>query len=247
MGKIVVGGAAGLLGKSLVRALCAQNDSVIAVDINEQCLKDSFEKEIDSGKLSLQAVNLTDEEQVITFFGEQEGLTGAVNCSYPRNQSYGAHFYDVSLSSFNENVSLHLGSSFLFAQQCAKYFKQHSTQFSLVNVASIYGVVAPDFSVYNGTSMTMPVEYAAIKSAVIHLNKYVAAYVNDSRFRVNSVSPGGIKDGQPEPFLDKYRACTLGKGMLDVEDVIDTIVFLLSPQARYINGQNILVDDGFSL
>ncbi len=98
----------------------------------------------------------------------------------------------MSLDSFNENIALHLGSAFIFTQQCAKYFKNKNTPFTLVNISSIYGVIAPKFEIYNGTPMTMPVEYAAIKSAILHLNKYVVTYVNDSRFRINSVSPGGI-------------------------------------------------------
>jgi NAD(P)-dependent dehydrogenase (short-subunit alcohol dehydrogenase family) len=153
----------------------------------------------------------------------------------------------VSLEDFNENLSLHLGSSFLFMQQCAAYFVRNKTPFSLVNVSSIYGVVAPKFDIYANTSMTMPVEYAAIKSAIIHLNKYIVNYVADSRFRINSVSPGGIFDCQPEPFLQAYKKHTLGKGMLDIKDVIGTILFLLSEQSQYMNGQNLVVDDGFSL
>ena len=93
----------------------------------------------------------------------------------------------------------------------------------------------------------MPVEYAAIKSALIHLSKYAASYIADSRFRVNLVSPGGISDNQPEPFLQAYRTKTLGKGMLDAADITGAIMFLLSDHARFTNGQNIVVDDGFTL
>ncbi|ENO1894603.1 SDR family oxidoreductase, partial [Vibrio vulnificus] len=118
---------------------------------------------------------------------------------------------------------------------------------SLVNISSIYGVVAPKFEIYNNTPMTMPVEYAAIKSAIQHLNKYVVSYVNDSRFRINCVSPGGIFDHQPEAFLQAYKEKTHGAGMLDVEEVVGSVLFLLSEQSRYVTGQNIVVDDGFSL
>jgi NAD(P)-dependent dehydrogenase (short-subunit alcohol dehydrogenase family) len=144
-------------------------------------------------------------------------------------------------------MCLHLGSSFLIMQQCAVYFKNNITPFSLVNIASIYGVVSPDFSIYENTPMTMPVEYAAIKSAIIHLNKYVSEFVHDSRFRVNSVSPGGILDHQPKEFLSKYKNKTHGKGMLLPEEVTSSIIFLLSDQSCYITGQNIIIDDGFTL
>ena len=117
----------------------------------------------------------------------------------------------------------------------------------MVNISSIYGVVAPKFEIYDNTKMTMPIEYSAIKSALLHLNKYVVAYVNDSKFRINAISPGGIFDHQPTPFLDAYKSNTNGAGMLDVSEMIGSVLFLLSDQSRYVTAQNIIIDDGFSL
>ena len=95
--------------------------------------------------------------------------------------------------------------------------------------------------------MTMPVEYAAIKSALIHLTKYMAKYLKDKNVRVNCISPGGILDKQPESFLEQYKSNCLSKGMLDPEDIMGALVFLLSDASKFINGQNIIVDDGFTL
>lgn len=238
---ILVLGACGLLGREVVRSILENGAQVIAVDLDVQGLinKDS--------SITYFNLDVTDEKQVLDFFEMDQVIHGAVNCTYPRNQKYGNHLFDVTLKSFNENLSLHLGSSFLIMQQCAKYFNRNNHEFSLVNIASIYGVKAPDFSIYEKTSMTMPVEYAAIKSAIIHLNKYVSQYVHDSDFRVNSVSPGGIFDSQPKEFLDAYKLKTHGQGMLRVQDVVQTIIFLLSDKSRYITGQNIIIDDGFTL
>lgn len=233
-------GAGGLLGGKVVEAIVANNGQVIAVDINTASI---------TKHESVKCFNLdvTNEEEVKALFNSSLNIQGLVNCSYPRNQQYGQSFFDVSLSSFNENINLHLGSSFLVMQQCAAYFKREKSEFSLVNLASIYGVVAPDFSIYNNTKMTMPVEYAAIKSAIIHLNKYVSEFVGDSKFRVNSVSPGGILDSQPDTFIKAYAEHTHGQGMLSPHQVCGSIVFLLSDNSQYITGQNIVVDDGFCL
>jgi len=193
-------------------------------------------------------VDATKECSVKNCYTQQtKHICGAVNSTYLLNKTYVRHFFEVSLDSFNENLSLHLGSAFLFTQQCAAYFKCKQQPFSLVNISSIYGVVAPKFDIYNNTPMTMPVEYAAIKSAIQHLNKYVVSYVNDSGFRINCVSPGGIFDHQPEAFLKAYKEKTHGAGMLDVKEVVGSVLFLLSEQSRYVTGQNIIVDDGFSL
>lgn len=246
----LVVGASGLLGSKVVESLLHHNSRVLAVDLDVKKLKSRLTEmniDVNSNSLSFQSLDVTDEVAVKSFFENLTELTGAVNCTYPRNKNYGAHFFDVNLDSFNENLSLHLVSSFLFMQQCAAYFKREKKNFSLVNISSVYGVVAPKFEVYENTEMTMPVEYAAIKSALLHLCKYVTAYVEDSRFRVNSVSPGGIFDYQPDDFLVAYKRQTLGKGMLDVSDVIGSIIYLLSDYARYVNGQNIIVDDGFVL
>ncbi|MEZ9411769.1 oxidoreductase [Vibrio lentus] len=247
---ILVAGAGGLLGTRLVPAILAQSGKVIAADINIEAMTEhlvSLGVDVTDENLTLSVLDVTKADSVRQLLATHTNIDGAVNSTYPRNKTYGAHFFDVSLDSFNENLSLHLGSAFLFTQQCASYFNKHESPLSLVNISSIYGVVAPKFEIYENTPMTMPVEYAAIKSAIQHLNKYTVAYVNDSRFRINSVSPGGIFDNQPGAFLEAYRSKTHGAGMLDVEEVVGSVLFLLSEQSRHVTGQNIIIDDGFSL
>ena len=247
---VLVIGAGGLLGAQVTKNALEQGAKVIAVDLSLGNLQDKLSKEgidITNSNISCSSLDITVEDDVIKFFESGIKITGAVNCTYPRNKAYGAHFFDVKISDFNENLSLHLGSAFLFTQQCAKYFKLNKKPFSLVNISSVYGVITPKFEIYDNTSMSMPVEYAAIKSAILHLSKYAIKYVNNSLFRINSVSPGGIFDHQPEPFLNAYKALTNGEGMLDVNDIISSVIFLLSPMSKFVTGQNIIVDDGFSL
>ena len=95
--------------------------------------------------------------------------------------------------------------------------------------------------------MTSPVEYAVIKSGLIHLTKYMAKYFKGKNIRVNSISPGGIYDKQDKNFLKKYKEKCLNKGMLDKKDLTGTLIYLLSDMSSYVNGQNIIVDDGYVL
>ena len=93
----------------------------------------------------------------------------------------------------------------------------------------------------------MPVEYAAIKSGLIHLTKYMAKYFKGQNIRVNTISLGGIEDKQPKSFLTAYKDFCLNKGMLNAKDVSGTVLYLLSDLSEFVNGQNIVVDDGFTL
>jgi len=111
----------------------------------------------------------------------------------------------------------------------------------------VYGFLAPRFEVYDGTPMTMPVEYAVIKAGVLQLTRYLARYLAGQNIRVNAISPGGIEDGQPAAFQAAYRSFCLNKGMLETRDVCGALLFLLSDLSAFVNGQNLVVDDGFSL
>jgi len=114
-------------------------------------------------------------------------------------------------------------------------------------ISSIQGISAPKFRHYEGTSMTSPIEYSAIKAGVNAIGRYLAKYLNDKNLRVNVVSPGGILDKQPESFLKRYREDCINKGMLDADDIVGAVCFLLSDDSLFVNGQNIFVDDGWSV
>ena len=95
--------------------------------------------------------------------------------------------------------------------------------------------------------MISPIEYSAIKSGIIAISLYLAKYCKGQNIRFNCISPWGILDNQPESFLDRYQKNCLSKGILDPEDVTGTLIFLLSDQSKYVNGQNIIVNDGWGL
>ena len=248
--KVLITGAGGLLGAELVRSLVDCGYSVLATDVDSALAASRFDDDWRYSypdSLEFKDLDLTDEQAVKKIFSVNDDLDGAVNAAYPKNSAYGNHFFDVKLSDFNENLALHLGSAFLFMKECAFYFKESPKDFSLVNIASVYGVCAPDFKIYEGTHMTMPVEYAAIKSGLLHLNRYVVNYISDSRFRINSVSPGGLLNGQEEPFIGQYTAKTHGTGLLSASDIAAAVKFLVSDDSYYVTGQNLIIDDGFSL
>ena len=246
---IVVIGGGGRIGWKAVLHIIEQGAHVIACDFQ---FGDMVNEAIDNNpnideSLKLHHADVCSAEEVSQFFRGLPAIDGLVNCSYPRGRNYGRDFLEVDLDDFNHTLSLHLGSCLLVTQECVRHFNQHQKWFSLVNFSSIYGVIAPRFDVYSGTMMTTPVEYSLMKAAIQHLNKYVSSYLRDSRFRINTIAPGGILDDQPKSFLDNYGGYSRGVGMLASEDICGTIAFLLSDESRFLTGQNLIVDDGYHL
>ena len=134
----------------------------------------------------------------------------------------------------------------IFSQVILKFFLKQKYG-NLIHISSIQGVSSPKFEHYVGTNMISPIEYSAIKAGLISITKYLAKYYRDKNIRVNCISPGGIKDNQNQIFIRNYRESCNIKGMLDPEDINGLALFLISDYSLYINGQNLLVDDGWSL
>ena len=250
---ILITGAAGLIGRSLIKLCLDKGAKVVATDFNKNildALKNCSDFESFEGSLYFHELDITNKNSIEKAIGYASSIKGSIdaiiNSAYPRNASYGKKLEDVDYESFTENLSLHVGGYFLVSQQFCEEFKKQGKGV-ILNMASIYGVMAPRFDIYENTKMTMPVEYAAIKSSIINLTKYFAQYYKEAGIRVNALSPGGVLDGQDKAFLNRYNRHCSSKGMLDPEDVAKAAVFLVSDDASYINGQNFIVDDGFSL
>ncbi len=250
---VVITGGAGLIGQAFVKSVVENNGIAIIADINEELgnkVKTTLQSELHTKNIDFIKLDITSKESLtecINYLDNKYNKIDAlVNNAYPRNKNYARHFFDVEYSDFVENVGLNLGGYFTTSQQFAKYFQKQGYG-NIINISSIYGVIAPKFEIYDGTPMTTPVEYAAIKSGLIHLTKYMAKYFKGMNIRVNTLSPGGILDAQPESFLNNYKKHCSNKGMLHKEDMTGTLIYLLSDMSQYVNGQNIVVDDGFCL
>jgi NAD(P)-dependent dehydrogenase (short-subunit alcohol dehydrogenase family) len=250
---IIITGGAGLIGQEFVKAVVQQQGVAVIADINEEVgfeVQQSLCLSLGSDNIDFMRLDITSDESIKnmidTLHNKYGRIDALVNNAYPRNKNYGRHFFDVQYKDFCENINLNLGGYFITSQNLARYFQKQGHG-NIINIASIYGVISPKFEVYENTSMTMPVEYAAIKSAIIHLTKYMAKYFKGMNIRVNALSPGGILDKQPESFLESYRKQCINKGMLDKTDMRGSLVYLLSDLSLYVNGQNLVVDDGFSL
>ena len=246
---VLVTGGCGLLGEAFVRALAERGDDVIAVDVDDDAgteLASNFEDD----RVTYRHCDVTRPEaldEVLEDARARHGTVDAVvHAAYPRTSTWGTPFEALDPDEVAENLRLQLGSAIMVSQRAVAHFREQGGG-HLVHVGSIQGIAAPKFRHYEGTDMTSPLEYTAIKTGLLGVVRYLAKYLSGTGIRVNGISPGGIEDGQPEAFLERYEEDCTSKGMLDPEDVTGALLFLLSEQSEYVNGQNLVVDDGWSL
>ena len=117
---------------------------------------------------------------------------------------------------------------------------------SIINLSSIYGFSAPNFNIYKNTNLRNQIGYSVSKAGIIQFTKWFASYLAP-KARVNCISPGGIIRNQSKKFVKAYNRITLLNRMATEEDIISGILFLASDGSRYITGQNLVIDGGWSL
>ena len=249
---LLVTGGAGRIGSAVARAAFSEGANVVLADIATDKLNDVVSSLAPSGQGRVHTVvaDVTTKagitgliDQAVAAVGP---LTSAVHSAYPTSAGWGTSFEELEDSFLHEDLAGQLGGVILFSQQILRHFQEHDGG-NLVHISSIQGVRAPKFQHYQGTAMTSPIEYSAIKAGVIAVTRWLAKYHSNQSIRVNCVSPGGILDKQAPGFLQRYRDSCANIGMLSGEHVASAVVFLLSPAADAITGQNLIVDDGWSL
>lgn len=258
---VVITGGLGLLGKEFSNSVVKVGGIVIIADINEETAN-SYIHEINelypNSSVLFHYLDVTSKNSIETLIrniSKKFGKIDAwVNNAYPKIKSvnidtkreYASSFFNVNYEDFCESISINIGSVFLCSQRISNFFIKQGFG-NIINISSIYGLIAPRFEIYEGTGMTMPVDYAVNKSAINHFTRYLAKLFKNKNIRVNTLSPGGISNNQPSTFQAKYKELAANKGMLELKDICGALLFLLSDNSTFVNGQNIIVDDGWTL
>jgi NAD(P)-dependent dehydrogenase (short-subunit alcohol dehydrogenase family) len=258
-GKVaVVTGGAGILGRHFCAGLAEFGAHVAVVDLQAekaralaQALAERYGVKAYgygcdvSDPVSVQKMV----ENVVTEFGEINILHNNAAGKSDDLDAFFAPFEEYRLDQWRKIMAVNLDGMFLVAQAIGKRMVVQGKGGSIIQTASIYGVMAPDHRIYEdsfylGRQINTPAVYTASKAAVIGLTKHLATYWADKGIRVNTLTPGGTQSGQNEEFENRYSArIPLGR-MADAPEMVGALLYLASDASSYVTGQNIIVDGG---
>ncbi|ACF15025.1 short-chain dehydrogenase/reductase SDR [Chloroherpeton thalassium ATCC 35110] len=257
----VVTGALGLIGKNHCLALAEAGANVVVTDLNaEKCeafateLRTSYQDAMGVGAdIASRDSVVALRDQVLKRFGHIDILVNnaAINDMFenPTAAAELSKFENYPIDLWEKSLKVNVTGSFLCAQVLgAEMAKQGKG--SIINVASTYGIVAPDQSIYKkpdgSQSFYKSAAYPVTKGAIISFTRFLAAYWGEAGVRVNTLSPGGVENGQDAYFINNYSKRTPLGRMAAPSDYRGAIVFLASDASAYMTGANLVVDGGWT-
>lgn len=249
----LVTGGAGHIGVALADALAELGASIGVVDLDSRAC-DAAAARVAAAhdvRSTGYAIDLQDTDAVRQLpqlvertFGRLDIL---INCAAMVGTAdrggWSTSFTDQDVSVWRDALEINLTAPFVLVQACEELLAA-SGHGSVINVGSIYGVVGPDWRLYQGTELGNPAAYAASKGGLIQLTRWLATTLAP-RIRVNAMSPGGVFRATTEPFLTRYVARTPLGRMATEEDFKGAVAYLASDMSAYVTGQNLLVDGGW--
>tara|TARA_B100000795_G_scaffold257686_1_gene231146 strand:+ start:360 stop:1163 length:804 start_codon:yes stop_codon:yes gene_type:complete len=250
----LVTGACGFLGQAICETLAEQGCDLILLDLPGAKFQDLRDKILNKYEVKVSSLEIDLEdpasrsEAIAQILNENETLSILINTaalvSTTPLEGWIEPFESQSLETWDRALNVNLSSVFHFTRDLFPIIKK-SGHGSIINIGSIYGVVAPDYSIYESAGMGNPAAYAASKGALVQLTKWLSTTLAKD-IRVNCVSPGGILRGQPDSFVEKYKNKTPLQRMATEEDFKGIIAYLASDLSEYVTGQNIMVDGGWT-
>lgn len=255
---ILLTGGAGILGRHFARAFAAAGGRVALLDVDGDAAR-TVAAELPVGQAMGLACDVSHPasvsevvDQVVAEWGEIHVLANNAASKSSSLDGFLTPFEDYTLDTWREVMAVNVDGMFLMAQAVARHMIRQQKGGSIIQTASIYGVVAPDQRIYEGSryldrQINTPAVYSASKAAVIGLSQYLATYLAPHGIRVNTLTPGGMESGQNDEFRRRYSArVPLGR-MGQPEELTGAMVYLASDASSYVTGQNLIVDGGLTV
>lgn len=257
----LVTGGGGILGRGFCRVLAEHGASVAVVDVDRAAADRAaaaVAADVPAARLLAVACNVADPDSVARAVDEVVAAFGGVHILHNNAATktgdlarFFDAFEDYSLAAWREVMGVNIDGMFLMAQAVGRQMLRQERGGSIVQTASIYGVVAPDQRIYEGSQylgrpINTPAVYSASKAAVVGLTRYLAAYWGGKGIRVNALTPGGVESGQNDVFSRRYaERVPLGR-MARADEMQSALLFLASDASSYVTGQNLVVDGGLT-
>lgn len=259
---VLVTGANGQIGLSLVKKLLKNQAKVIAVDLKVNLLnKIKKENNIKDEQILILKNNIRNLIEVKKIFSEGRFKFNHINgliCN--AGVAVFENYLKRKEKSLNQVIDVNIKGTFYCIREFIKNYKKRKGDATIVNVASHYGLISPDPRIYTDTARASSEIYGASKAAIIQMTKYFAVHAIKKNIRTNSISPGGILDDnnelgktvlqkvkQGKGFRQEYNyRCPMGR-LAKVNEVVEPILFLISSSSSYINGHNLVVDGGYTI
>lgn len=239
---VLVFGGGGRIGSAIVRELSQRNVPVVVADVTSTQLPDQSD-------LPWFKVDATVEEQMRHFceqaFAKFE-IGAVINSTYPPMTSAGIPPGRDSVADVLADINRHIACGYLISKLFGSHLADQGGG-SIVHISSIYGSKVPRFEIYESEAFSMPVAYAVAKAGLQMMSQYFAELFKKSGVRFNCVSPGGVVDGHSADFRSRYGRYSMGSDLLKVEQIATAAAFLASPESSAVTGQNLIVDEGWSL
>jgi len=253
--RALITGATGGIGQEIATTIAELGGNLLLVDRPESNYESVKQKILENWNVQVECVdcNLENEEARIDLINiinkDGQGLDILINnaafVGTSGLEGWVTDFDNQSVDTWRRAMEVNLTAAFHLTQGCTPLLKK-SKGGSIVNIASIYAINGPDYSLYEDTAMGNPAAYAASKGGLVQLTRWLSTTLAP-HIRVNAISPGGVFRNQPEVFVERYVARTpLGK-MADNEDFKGTIAYLASDLSSYVTGQNLPVDGGWTV
>ena len=246
--KVLIVGGAGTIGKQITKDFALLGANVLVLDSKVFSFK---KKNIKSIKFEInETSHLTENlKNILKSFGTPNIF---INCSYPRTRDWSKNdFKNVNSNEISKNVELHQNSYMILSITIANLMLKKKMKGSIINLNSIYGLVAQNLSVYKNSNFKENVTYVTMKHGISGLTKSMASYYGKHNIRINSICPGGVfnkknNDKNKNNFFKNYLNNVAIKRMCTSKDVSNVVLFLSSNYASYITGLNLPVDGGYT-
>ena len=252
---ILITGAAGFLGRTFATTLAELGATLVLVDRDAPELA-NFSKQIEADwgvRAEFIPSDLeveSDRDEIIKICRSTGALDVLVNNAAFVGTSdldgWAVPFHSQELDAWRRAFEVNLTAVFHLSRDLSPILGESDHGGSIINIASIYGEFAPDWSLYSETKMGNPAAYGVSKSGLIHLTKWLATTLAPN-VRVNAISPGGIYRDQEPNFVTRYEGKTPMGRMATESDICGTVIFLASDMSQYVTGENIRVSGGWGI